>query len=133
MQSVRGKPTGESTPSESSPPVPAKTPALPATPAESAVAKPAVKKEVAAAPANGMVELTPEERIAYKNYWQTFKSPKGPVGQTTPSPLSSRGSPSTASETPSSTGVVTPDVKKKLELDSEGLLHMLCFHPHGWN
>ena len=122
--------SGEASTSKTSPPVPAKTPALPAatpTPAKRDVATPPAEKQ-GVAPAPGLVELSQEERIAYKNYWQTFKSPKDSVGTNAPasshtsSPLNGTGSPSNgASETPSSTGVVTPDVKKKLDLDPEGL------------
>lgn len=62
-----------------------------------------------------ILELSPSEKAAYKNYWSKFHS--------TGSPTPSTGVPSTSPSPDSSSGI-TPDVKKKLQLDgvTEGQL-----------
>lgn len=84
-----------------------KPPAVPAVAAAASGVKPAPVPSAAHVGLQG--DMTEAEKVAYKNYWQTFKSPKPP-----------RSSPVvTPSTTPTSPNSVTPDdVRKKLDLSS---------------
>lgn len=87
-----------------------KPPAVPAVPAVAAAAsgvKPAPVPSAAHVGLQG--DMTEAEKVAYKNYWQTFKSPKPPCSSPVVTP----------STTPTSPNSVTPDdVRKKLDLSS---------------
>ena len=88
-----------------------KPPAVPAKPAAASVKPvPAPSGERA-----GLgEEMTEAERVAYKNHWQTFKSPKPPQKQNS-SPVVT---PSTTPTSPPYSAVTPDDVRKKLVLSS---------------
>ena len=58
--------------------------------------------------------MTPEERKAYKNYWKKFEKPSTPTASPAPSVRES------VSGSPGPSSVITPEVKKRLDL--EGLV-----------
>lgn len=94
-----------------------KPPAVPAERAATGVVGPdANGSPVPSAERGGLGEVTEAERMAYKNYWQTFKSPN-PAQQRPSVPVAPSTTTTPTSEDLSS--AVTPDdVRKKLDLSS---------------